>query len=93
VNHRQYLDAVTHWKERFNDSQIVILDLQRRLVQREQEIETLKSTSTVARVPESSSISLSNQKRASPDKPCVAPSKWTKASSGSITSTDQRYSA
>ena len=87
----QYLDAVVHWKERFKDSQAEILDLQRRLVQLEREIETLKSTNTVAKAPESSSVSRSRQKRPSRDEPSLPPSKRTKASSGSITPNDHLH--
>lgn len=94
VNHStidKYLDAVVHWKERFKDSQVEIRCLQGRLVQLEHEIETLKSTSTVSRDPKPSNISRSKQKRASRDEPNAAPSKRTKASSGSITPNDHLY--
>lgn len=84
----QYLDAVVHWKECFKDSQVEIRDLQGRLVQLEQEIETLKNTSRISRIPEPSNISRPKQKRASPYEPSEAPSKRTKVSSDSITLND-----
>lgn len=90
ANH-QYLDAVVHWKERFKDSQVEILNLRRKLVRLEREIETLKSTSTVTETSELPGSTRSRQKRTSRDEPNLPPGKRTKTSSSNTTSNDHLY--
>jgi hypothetical protein len=82
---------VAHWKERFKDSQVEILNLQKKLVRLEREIVTLKSTSTVTATSEPSRGTRSRQKRTSRDEPSLPPGKRTKASTSKITPNDHLY--